>query len=194
MFSGGLDSTATLKLILTETKNEVIAHHISIRMWPPRWMPEDESSDKCLAYFKDHYRQFTVSKSLFSVDECPGRVNSVALVAALGALCARSFKANVVVTGHKKDDTLFASTPQEWQKRRDVESSFLNLLFPSACWTYPIIDWSKEQLKNYLEPELFKLTWSCRREWVDEKGHFVHCGRCFACQARGEPFYMGIPY
>jgi len=185
MFSGGLDSAALLKLMLTETQNKIWVHHISMRTKPHRWEAEDPAAFKCLRYFSNYYRPFTFSESVIDIEKDVSGWRDIELIAFLGSLYARENKAGFVVSGQKKADPTNSSLPDEWLARRKFESDMLKLFYPSACWVYPIVEWSKQKIADYLEPELRQLTWSCRIP-VKKNDTWIPCGHCFACVAKKE--------
>src|SRR5689334_14723973 len=64
MLSGGLDSTAMLVKLLTETGDELRVHHIRMANREQRAQAEQAAVERIVAWCRDHYRPFRYTESV----------------------------------------------------------------------------------------------------------------------------------
>ncbi len=191
MFSGGLDSTAMLFKLLTETAGELRVHHVRLINREGRARAEQDAVEAIVAWCKKNTRSFTYSESVLDFSELeaiPIDYLSVAFAAcqvaidtpectriAVGTLAADldEIKRSVTVAQRNVFDAMYAC----YRARKLGEASLE--------WIYPVYELSKAQVATLLPPELLAMTWSCRRP-VPEPGGYRICGVCKPCRKRAE--------
>jgi 7-cyano-7-deazaguanine synthase in queuosine biosynthesis len=189
MFSGGLDSTAVLARLLSETDEDLRVHHIRMHNREGRVEAEQGAVDAIIAWCSRHYRGFRFSQSGLDFSELgaiPIDYISVAYVAcqvaidtpgcnriAAGTLARDLDEMKRSVCGAQR--RVFAAMYECYRGRKLGE--------PQVDWIYPVYSLSKPQIASFLGPELQALTWSCRRPVHAATGH-QPCGNCKPCRAR----------
>jgi len=187
MFSGGLDSTAMLVKLLTETQDELRVHHIRMANEEGRDGAEQQACERIVAWCRGRYRAFRYSESgldFRGLEAIPIDYVSIAFVACSVAIdtprCDRVAVAALsrdtdIVNRSERQRRVFDALYECYRARRLGE--------PGVEWIYPVYDWTKQQLARFLPRELRELTWSCRRP-VPEGAGWRPCGACKACLAR----------
>jgi len=195
MFSGGLDSTACLYLLLTREeyqKYDIHVHHIILKNEENRYKAESIAVSNVLEYFHSRdYRLFSYSESVF---EYPSFNGSFMWDSDIYNLVAGSFAGTnpniVVAIGRTKTDTEHNSS----QLSSRIQSSYAifdlftndNLRYSQLKKTlspkfYPVYDYTKKQIWNLLPSDLRILTWSCRTpKYIGDMP--TKCERCIACR------------
>ena len=189
LLSGGLDSTAMLVKLLTETRQELRVHHIRLANREGRADAEDSAVKRIVAYCSHHYRPFRYSESgmdFTALEAIPIDYMAVAYVAcqvaidtpgcnriAVGTLACDTDEAN----RSARQRQVFGVMYECYRARRLGEKSIE--------WTYPVHALDKPELARLLPRELLELTWSCRTPVRTASG-FEACGRCKACRARAK--------
>lgn len=187
MLSGGLDSTAMLWKLLTESDVALRVHHICLVNREGRAEAEQAAVGRIVAYCRGHCRKFQYSESGLDFSELeaiPIDYLSVAYVAcqvaidtpgctriAVGTLASDTDEVNRSARQRRVFDTLY-----ECYRARKLGE-------PDVRWIYPVHGATKTQLAAHLPPALFDLTWSCRTPVRTPTG-FRACGSCKACRAR----------
>ncbi len=189
MFSGGLDSTAVLVRLLTETDDDLRVHHIRMQNREGRADAEQAAVDAIVAWCSKRFRPFRYSQSGLDFSELeaiPIDFISVAFVACQVAIdtpgCARiaagtlardldEIKRSVCKTQRR----VFSAIYDCYRARKLGE--------PMIDWIYPVYALTKPQIASLLAPELRILTWSCRRPVRTSAGD-QPCGNCKPCRAR----------
>jgi 7-cyano-7-deazaguanine synthase in queuosine biosynthesis len=187
MFSGGMDSTAMLVKLLTQSQDELRVHHIRMANREMRARAEGHAAERILAYCRLHYRAFRYSESgldFTSLEAIPIDYLSIAYVACQVAIdtpgCNR-----VAVASLARDTDIRNRSARQRQVFDAMYACYRarKLGEPQVEWTYPVYDCSKAEIAAMLPPELMALTWSCRRP-VEKQGGWAPCGTCKACLAR----------
>jgi 7-cyano-7-deazaguanine synthase in queuosine biosynthesis len=184
MFSGGLDSTAMLVKLLSETADELRVHHIRMANKEERDRAEQRAVEAIVVYCRRHYRPFRYSESgleFAELEAIPIDYLSIAFVAcqvaidtagctrvALGALAADTDIVNRTARQRRVFDAMY-----ECYRARKLGE-------PQVEWIFPVYHAAKAGLAAALPPELLDLTWSCRRPVEG----FRPCLVCKACKAR----------
>ena len=189
MFSGGLDSTAMLVRLLTETTDDLRVHHIRMANKEGRAEAEQAAVESIIEWCRSRYRPFGYSECGldFSAQEAiPIDYLSVAFVACQVAIdtpgCSRiaigtlardldEIKRSVTVAQRR----VFGAMYECYRARKLGE--------PVVEWVYPVYALTKLQIASLLAPELRIRTWSCRRPLRAAAGFRV-CGVCKPCRAR----------
>ena len=189
MFSGGMDSTAMLVRLLTQSDDALRVHHIRMVNRERRAEAEQAAVDAILAWCRRRYRAFRYSESgldFASLEAIPIDYLSIAYVACQVAIdtpgCDR------IAVAALSRDTDIVNRSRRQREVFDVMYACYRarkLGEPKVEWLYPVYDCTKAQIAEILPPELMSLTWSCRRP-VKKRGDWAPCGACKACLARGE--------
>ena len=192
MLSGGLDSTAALYKLLTESDDELRAHHIHMVNRERRDAAERDAVQAAVAWCKSHCRPFRYSESALdfsALEAIPIDYVSIAFVACQVAIDTPG--CNRIAVG------ILAADLDE-QKRRVSESQrrVFDAMYacyrarklgePDLAWIYPVYDMSKAQVAASLPPELRAAAWSCRRPVATPDGGYRICGECKPCRKRAE--------
>jgi 7-cyano-7-deazaguanine synthase in queuosine biosynthesis len=199
MFSGGLDSTAVLVKLLTETNDDLRVHHIRMVNLEGRAEAEQRAVESIVAWCRKRLRTFLYSESgldFSGLKAIPIDYLAVAYVACQVAIdtpgCARiavgtlardldEMKRSVCASQRR----VFAAMYECYRARKLGE--------PAIEWLYPVYALNKPQIAAFLPPELRALTWSCRKP-VPIPGGFRPCGTCKPCRARIDiAAALGIP-
>jgi len=189
MYSGGLDSTAMLVRLLTETTDDLRVHHIRMVNREGRADAEQAAVEAILEWCRRRYRPFRYSESgldFTALEAIPIDYLSVAFVAcqvaidtpgctriAVGTLARDLDEIKRSVTAAQR--RVFGAMYECYRARKLGE--------PAVEWIYPVYALSKPQIAALLEPEVRRLTWSCRRP-VSTLAGFRVCGTCKPCRAR----------
>jgi 7-cyano-7-deazaguanine synthase in queuosine biosynthesis len=187
MFSGGLDSTAMLVQLLTQSQDELRVHHIRMANREQRAEAEQAAVERIVAWCGDRYRPFRYSESALDFRELaaiPIDYLCVAFVACQVAIDTPGCNRIAVAALARDTDIENRSARQ----RRVFDALYecyraRKLGEPEVQWIYPVYHATKRELAAALPPELVELTWSCRRPVRAAEG-FRPCGACKACLAR----------
>ena len=187
MYSGGMDSTAMLLKLLTETQDELRVHHVRLQNKEGRDGAESRAVEAIVQWCRGRTRPFRYSESgldFRSLEAIPIDYLSLAFVACQVAIdtpgCTR------IAVGSLARDTDIAN--RSARQRRVFETLYdcyraRKLGEPEVQWIYPVFDCSKAEIAALVPAEVFALTWSCRRP-VAVAGGVRPCGACKACLAR----------
>jgi 7-cyano-7-deazaguanine synthase in queuosine biosynthesis len=187
MFSGGLDSTAMLVKLLTETRDELRVHHIRMANQERREGAEQRAVESIVAWCRDRYRPFRYSESgldFRGLEAIPIDYVCIAFVACQVAIdtprCDRIAVASLardtdIENRSARQRRVFDALYECYRARKLGE--------PQVEWIYPVYHATKPALAASLPRELVELTWSCRRP-VPDGGAWRPCGACKACLAR----------
>ena len=187
MFSGGLDSTAMLVKLLTESADELRVHHIHLANQEQRDAAEARSARQIVEWCRDRYRPFRYSESgldFRALEAIPIDYLSIAFVACQVAIDTPGCNRIAVASLARDTDIENRSARQ----RRVFDAMYecyryRKLGEPHVEWIYPVYHATKPALAASLPRELVELTWSCRRP-VPQGAGWRPCGGCKACLAR----------
>lgn len=205
MFSGGIDSTAALVKLLTESSEPIVVHHIYKYDAESDHHAEAEAIavKKVLDYCHSHYRSFTFTSSKWEF-KLPYFGWNLTLCAFVGAQVIRSFGNQITryVVGTHQDD-LFMQTGVDKSGFGDGSRRLQEALgvfyacfgtdnretVPSVHW--PLRDMNRQAVINSLPEELLAMTWSCRKPIKTDSGEFENCGECITCKNLQD--FQGLP-
>ena len=189
MFSGGLDSTAALVRLLTETEDDLRVHHIRMQNREGRAQAEQDAVESIVEWCEKNFRRFLFSQSgldFSGLEAIPIDFISVAYVACQVAIDTP--ECNRIAVGSLARDLdeikrsvcaaqqrVFATMYDCYRARKLGEAALE--------WVYPVYALTKPQIASLLGPELRQLTWSCRRPVRTASGYHI-CGNCKPCRAR----------
>ena len=187
MFSGGLDSTAMLVKLLTESDDELRVHHIRMANKEGRDGAEQQAVESIVAWCRDRYRPFRYSESgldFRALEAIPIDYLAIAFVACQVAIDTP--RCNRVAVASLSRDTDIENRSTRQRRVFDVMYEcyrYRKLGEPQVEWIYPVYHTTKPALAASLPRELVELTWSCRRP-VRQGAEWRPCGACKACLAR----------
>jgi 7-cyano-7-deazaguanine synthase in queuosine biosynthesis len=187
MFSGGMDSTAMLVKLLTQSKDELRVHHIRMVNKEGRAGAEQQAVEAILAWCRRRYRSFRYSESgldFTALEAIPIDYLSIAYVACQVAIdtpgCDR-----IAVASRSRDTDIVNRSARQRQVFDVMHACYRarKLGEPKVEWVYPVYECTKAEIAAMLPPERAALTWSCRRPLAGGAG-WGPCGTCKACLAR----------
>ncbi len=189
MFSGGLDSTAVLFRLLTESEEDLRVHHIRMQNREARADAEQAAVDSIVEWCGRRLRTFRFSQSgldFSGLETIPIDFISVAYVACQVAIDTPGCTRIAVGTLARDLDEIKRSVCEA--QRRVFAAMYecyraRKLGEPALEWIYPVYSLTKPQIASLLGSELRKLTWSCRRP-VHSPSGYRPCGECKPCRAR----------
>lgn len=186
MFSGGLDSTATLWHVLNHPKKygQVHVHHIHIQNIEARWKAEAAAVKAVLAYMRQHSTTpFTTSESSFNTPSFGGKFLFDTEITSFitGYMTSRDPLISKVVFGVTRSDLEMTASISIARGKR-IHNAFYDdgEDHSAAVKEYPLSNMTKQEVYASLPPELAVLTWSCRTpRYVNGKA--IECGKCKTC-------------
>jgi 7-cyano-7-deazaguanine synthase in queuosine biosynthesis len=191
MFSGGLDSTAVLYKLLTETADELRVHHVQMLNREGRARAEQDAVEAIIGWCRAHCRPFRYSESALdftALEAIPIDYVSIAFVACQVAVdtpgCDR------IAVGTLSGDLDEIKRKVSESQRRVFEALYACYRArkagePRVEWIYPVYGLTKAQVAASLPPELRARAWSCRRPVTTADGYRA-CGVCKPCRKRAE--------
>lgn len=197
MYSGGLDSAGALWQLITSPKYaeyDILVHHVHITNHENRTYAEKEAVDKTLQIFRKYTKQalhYSTTAINFSCLPYPSNLpfdtDVYAFVAA--NLCCIDTNIKLVATGSTKSDAKETSM-QDLDKRRNAvfNAVFVARPFMADCQIiYPVENFTKQEIFEFLPAEIRDLTWSCRRPQYLKGGNgnviIQKCNACPSCIA-----------
>lgn len=186
MFSGGIDSTAALLLVIANPSQygQIHVHHVHIQNIEARWKAEAAAVKSVLAYIRAHYATpFTTSESSINTPHLGGNFlfDSEVTGFITGYMTSRDPLITKVIFGATGTD--FARGVSKAVARgKAIHNAFHE---PGedhsvAVKEYPLSEMTKEEVYNTLPTELAALTWSCRTPHYAD-GKPIECGKCKTC-------------
>lgn len=189
MFSGGLDSTAMLWKLLTETDEQLRVHHIRMDNREGRAEAEQLAVERIVACCRERGRAFRYSESgleFTQLEAIPIDYLAIAYVACQVAIDTPGCRQIAVGTLARDTDEANRSARQRRVFEVMYECYRARKLGESEVrWIYPVHGLSKPEVAALLPPALRDLTWSCRTP-LRTPGGLRPCGRCKACRVRAE--------
>jgi len=191
MFSGGLDSTAALYKLLTESADELHVHHVHLVNRDGRASAERDAVQAVLAWCRANCRPFGYSES--TLDFAALQAIPIDYLAIAYAACQVAIdipRCKRIAVGVLAVDLDEIKRKVSEQQRRVFEAMYAcyrarKLGEPVVEWIYPVYQLSKAQVAAALPPELRAVAWSCRRPVAIEGGYRI-CGECKPCRKRAE--------
>ena len=187
MFSGGLDSTAMLVKLLTESEDELRVHHIRLANREERVDTDQAAVVRIVAWCRSRYRPFRYSESAMDFRELQAiPIDYVCIAFVACQVAIDTPRCNRIAVAALARDTDIEN--RSARQRRVFDTLYecyraRKLGEPQVEWIYPVYHASKRELAAALPSELRELTWSCRRP-VRTAEQWLPCGACKACLAR----------
>ncbi|MEP2023704.1 MAG: 7-cyano-7-deazaguanine synthase [Reichenbachiella sp.] len=194
MFSGGVDSAGVLHELLSNEKYKsyaLIVHHIHIWNRENRALAEVEAVKKILnCYMQQGEPQFLFTQSTFDTrgfaplksNRFPMDMDVCAFTAS--QICAARPDVVHVAMGRTKTDVEGGGDGFElrMQRAQAIFKSSLSLeKHKTAEYIFPVVDYTKQEIWNFLPDEVRQSTWWCRRP-VYENKVAKPCGNCSTCK------------
>ncbi len=184
MLSGGTDSVYFLYKILAETDHEVLVHHMHNLNRERRHDMERRSSERVLAYLREHTRPFAYSESTIDHRSFMNFGMDFFLAAFTAGFVARDYIAS---TG-KLIKGWVSGVCAEDAEETETRLRHLDELCAAACYPYahPECVFMKpfptkaEEIAG-MPAGLARLAWSCRRP-VSTPSGVQACGECHTCK------------
>ncbi|GAB5469401.1 MAG: hypothetical protein Kilf2KO_24310 [Rhodospirillales bacterium] len=182
MLSGGIDSVYTLVKLLRETDDTILAHHIDLVNDEGRWVPERTACRNVVDFCREAYRDFSYSES--AIDHRGLAFFGFDMVSV-------GFEAGIVshsyynATQRMPDRWTVGSCTEEGSnpgRFKHVEACVAANCFPvdpPVSYSLPIV--SKKEEMSYLDIDLLRRLWTCRRPIEVEDG-YRECGLCKTCE------------
>lgn len=184
LLSGGVESTSTLKWLLTQTSDQVVVAHISATNHVQRAHLELQAVLSINHTFMEKYRpyRFHHIQLDWNVQELGSGYDVVDADVQLAFLPA-------LILGIQPDRVLRGQSKEDWDDHKFISSTsignhcraWLTGRRPNLIVDFPVVDpistWPKAQHIKYLAED-FPLTWSCL-----SPRHNKQCGYCKTCKA-----------
>ena len=189
MTSGGLDSTACIYKLLTETDHELHLHYVRLINPGTAWKVEEIAADDVVAWFRKNLRtDLSYTKSTFEMEAFGKTTSDVTTVVFMAAnlLCSsKLYGVDAIVLGLIADDST-----ERLPAYRTIIDTIVNIRgFRAAPILTPILGSNKPEVLESIPSELFNLTWSCMRPMTNN-GIVSACGWCYSCH---DFVHYGIP-
>ena len=190
MYSGGLDSVGVLYRLLTDEQWQdftLHVHHMHLHNREDRARAERQAVEETLAAFRElcnreflftesaHEYQFLRKRFIFDMDISAFMAGNIA---------AADRRIAHVAMGRTRTDAEEGS--ERFQRRMErAQSVFRAVLeleereLPS--YVFPVLDYSKAEIWQFLPANLREKAWSCRRPRY-EGDRPVACGECGTCR------------
>lgn len=193
MFSGGVDSTGVLHELLHNDKYQgfsLIVHHIHIWNRENRAMAELAAVQQILNFYKkEAKKQFLFTQNTFDTrgfaplksNRFPMDMDVCAFVAS--QICAARPDIQHVAMGRTKTDVESGGENfrLRMQRAQAIFKSGLSLeQHKPAEYAFPVVDYTKEEIWNFLPDQVRQATWWCRRPVYQDK-IAKPCGQCNTC-------------
>jgi len=195
MYSGGIDSTGVLHLLMTDKKyvdHPLIVHHIHIWNRENRAKAEAVAVGSVLSYYQKHTdREFTVTESVFNTtgfapfqsNRFPFDMDVCAFFS--GNICAARKDIGIVAMGRTKTDV--DSGGDNFMRRMSrAQAIFKSVLSLEEMelpeYVFPVVDYTKKEIWDFLPEEVRNNTWWCRRPIYQEGQPPKVCGKCQTCK------------
>ncbi|SMD33088.1 PP-loop family protein [Reichenbachiella faecimaris] len=193
MFSGGVDSAGVLHELQTNEKYQsfsLIVHHIHIWNRENRALAELDAVKKILNYYKRQGKsQFLFTQSIFDTRgfaplqsmRFPMDMDVCAFTAS--QICAARPDVQYVAMGRTKTDVESGGEnfKLRMQRAQAIFKSSLSLEnHRPAEYIFPVVDYTKKEIWNFLPEEVSQSTWWCRRPNYEHEVS-KSCGSCTTC-------------
>lgn len=182
--SGGLDSTAALFKILSETDKKVHVHHVRYITAQNRHERESAAVTRIVPYLRQTIRDFEFSQTVQDYSGVgwgiPHDLHMYSFALSQVVRLLHPQRVIAVVTGLVSSDI-----NEEWKLRRKTanaifEAAFTDYQTPPPPWLFPCAELTKAEEMELIGPHLYSLTWSCRRP-IQIGESYAACGKCKTC-------------
>lgn len=191
MWSGGVESTATIKHRLETTDDELFVHYIRHNSREGRMRYEDAAVDALLPLLRK-IRPLHYSESSLSLIGGHGLAWDFQVLYPIALVAMRHFKCEQINRGLCQEDNWHRQGARYYRnqfgngahRHHTLRSALAHMLqgaetLDSVAPMLPEYEWPKAKHWQVLG-DLGPLTWSCRRPRIDG----VPCGQCHSCRDR----------
>jgi 7-cyano-7-deazaguanine synthase in queuosine biosynthesis len=186
MLSGGADSVALLAKLLRETDSPIYAHHINYKNILGRDIAEQPASNACVAFCRQHYRNFEFTSSTIDLEFLNGiNFPDVMHTSYIAGQIVIDDSAIGEVAKVAIADDYTDPNDHNVSTRIELAKNMFNLLVPkesSPTFSYRVKHMTKKNILESMPVELAKLTWSCRVPVQLDERHIQRCGTCRTCK------------
>ncbi|RED44688.1 class I SAM-dependent methyltransferase [Aestuariispira insulae] len=185
MWSGGVSSTQALHRLLTETDDEVIAHHVCMLEASGRDRPELQACEEIAAILARDVRPFLFTKSTMDRKKFPLPPDPRMACAFEAGIVNLSFYND---RGYAIDRWTLASSLEDEGDWGAVETEFILNCLAASCHPYTVPAFfrfdvmGKSEIKKHLGTRISGLCWSCERPVIKKDGSAEACGHCVKCR------------
>jgi 7-cyano-7-deazaguanine synthase in queuosine biosynthesis len=185
-FSGGIDSLYCLwNYLVNNPEKTLVVHHVIMKNREGRWEKELGAVQACLAWLQENglnnFEYIETEIDMRDLRRYPWDIVTVAFFTGVILLSSKYDSVQKVIAPVNKDEAGEAQYKQEVEMvaKRQRRQMMLEIVSnkPYLEVVYPIWEKTTRELIEELPPELFALSWYCRRPEEGEP-----CGKCFTCR------------
>lgn len=181
--SGGIDSTYVAWSLLSKNTNaKWLIHHCVLKNKQNRWQAEKISVDNILNWFRENgLSNFDYVETEFDWGNLDhSNFHDIEVIGFItgGLLRDRRYNYKQVVISRSIEDL---EQGEEYFKRANTRDQIVSIMsyIPNINYSYPIQNYTREAMINFLPSDLLNLTTFCRRPQGKE---FTPCGKCLTCR------------
>lgn len=189
--SGGIDSTAALKYILTEEWDDVLVHHYEIitNEHYYRHVPQKKAVYNIVPYMRRKFRYFEFTESKFDLRQIAVDPVEMFICYAMAGLIAHNKyyppKGDLItkfVVGECLEEIIPDGRIEFFRKHLIKAAAWKT---PAPKCYIPTKSWAKVKNIEYIGSELFKMTWACTTP-IKENNKYIECEGCYSCKMKQE--------
>ena len=184
LYSGGIDSVGMLHKLLTDNKYSAYSihvHHLNLVNIEKRNIAEKKAFHDTLLYFEENgYRKFTQSESRYDYPIYNGkRISDIEVCIVLGCIFVNNVpNISSIAFGVTKDDLQRALIEDTFIRNDKIVEAISKT---GVKRIYPVVDYTKQDIIDFLPEELTDMAWSCRTP-IYVEGVYIECGNCNSCK------------
>jgi hypothetical protein len=201
MFSGGLESTASLVRLLKETDDRVVAHHIQLKTHEKRFTAEAQAVSKMVPYLRKKYRDFRFNVSSVEIPGLDADYHGWDILAIcwMGGYVVKGIHIQAGCSVPMRLLYGMASDEVDTYNRLSARIEAAHSMFNDHFYDYkehglkiPTVQsvirelTAKQVYDRYIDDDLDKMIISCRRPKRLDNGSFIECGFCHSCEKMGK--------
>ncbi len=194
LFSGGFDSTAMVKKLLTETDYQLDVLRFQCGKNRLLERTERHAAAKIVDYFRTGpFRAFNYAETAIAtnIDMYKCRIQAASRC---NEQRAKGIKYNYVAIGRTKNDLDFfictcedvCECAKPGKQFADVDEKFLEMLHPElingTSLIYPVENMDKAEIIEYLSPDLLNYPVTCRNPRIVTRSSIEPCTSCYSCK------------
>lgn len=186
LWSGGPDSTLSLKDVLTQTNDPVVALHVSLKFYTepgrmPKWQYELGLVKTLYPMMQKMFRPFELITNEFKIDHCV--ISDILIMVPFAAGACNYYKdIGKIWTG---DDSVQDDGMMDNALKSAIQLCIFGHRHPKTNLNIdyhpkPGTNRSKQKIREDLGEELWNTAISCRQPYIDGSV----CGECESCKER----------
>jgi len=198
-FSSGIESTYCLYNFLNTTSDPIVVHHCNLINSEKRYGPELISTKKIIAFLNNLYPDRIIYlESTFDYLSFGYIIKDIEVLGFFtGTILRNPRYQNINTIILPANNTDESTIPGETSviRRRAIIDALLMHSNKRIGYSYPAIELSKKDLVELLLPDLFEMTWYCRRPRgfdinnnpvdslkIDQVNYWKNCLNCKTCK------------